>query len=177
MWNCVSRFTNMVSFIENLFIVFHSLELATQTCISNLFVIVHWFLCLVVPDKLGFNSSLLYDNQVVDSSYFVSWIAFRFNYFVFALCSQSQNEGECLAALEHLMDEFFAPTTTNERKREIESQLTNFSNQRDCWRFCVYFMRHTASQYVSMYALSTLEVRIVCFLSHWLRISLGFRLW
>jgi hypothetical protein len=36
---------------------------------------------------------------------------------------------ETLSQLERIMNEFFSPTTSNERKREIEVLLSNFSNQ------------------------------------------------
>lgn len=75
---------------------------------------------------------------------------------------QTQNENESLIALEHLMEEFFNSNTSNGRKHEIETQLSNFSNQRDSWKYCIYFFTHTSSQYVSMYALSTIEVNITC---------------
>ncbi|KAK4874303.1 hypothetical protein RN001_013663 [Aquatica leii] len=69
----------------------------------------------------------------------------------------SQTEKESLLALEHLMEEFFTHSTSNGRKHDIETQLNSFSNQRDCWKLCVYFLTHTSSQYVSMYALTTIE--------------------
>lgn len=56
------------------------------------------------------------------------------------------------------MDEFYVRNISNGRKHEIETQLNNFSNQKDAWKFCVYFITNTSSQYVSMYALSTIEV-------------------
>lgn len=58
------------------------------------------------------------------------------------------------------MNEFFAPGTSNERKREIEGVLHNFSSQRGAWKHCLYFMLHSANQYVYMYSLTTIEVRI-----------------
>ncbi|KAF5293825.1 hypothetical protein FQA39_LY03310 [Lamprigera yunnana] len=76
---------------------------------------------------------------------------------LFAQKFESQTEEESLAALEHLMEEFFTHSTSNSRKHDIEAQLNTFSNQRDCWKLCVYFLTHTSSQYVSMYALSTIE--------------------
>ena len=59
------------------------------------------------------------------------------------------------------MEEFFNPITTNNRKHDIELQLNNFSVQKDSWKFCVYFIGHTSNQYVSMYALSTIEVNFL----------------
>ncbi|XP_018332327.1 exportin-6-B isoform X2 [Agrilus planipennis] len=69
----------------------------------------------------------------------------------------TQSENDSLRALERLLDEFFNHSTSNEKKREIENQLHSFSNQRDCWKYCIYFLAHTSSQYVSMYSISTIE--------------------
>ncbi|KAK9752797.1 Exportin 1-like protein [Popillia japonica] len=69
----------------------------------------------------------------------------------------THTEYDTLVALEHLMDEFYVRNISNGRKHEIETQLNNFSNQKDAWKFCVYFITNTSSQYVSMYALSTIE--------------------
>ncbi|CAH2262819.1 jg9193 [Pararge aegeria aegeria] len=64
---------------------------------------------------------------------------------------------EALASLEMLMSEFFAPTTNNFRKREIENMLENFSNNRDSWKHCLLFLQKTQNQYVLMFILTTLE--------------------
>jgi hypothetical protein len=58
------------------------------------------------------------------------------------------------------MNEFFAPGTSNERKKEIEGVLHNFSSQRGAWKHCLNFMSHSTNQYVCMYSLTTIEVRI-----------------
>ncbi|XP_072949316.1 exportin-6-A [Epargyreus clarus] len=64
---------------------------------------------------------------------------------------------EALASLEMLMSEFFAPTTSNFRKREIESMLENFSNNRDAWNHCLLFLQKSQNEYVLMFVLTTLE--------------------
>ncbi|XP_052741534.1 exportin-6 isoform X2 [Bicyclus anynana] len=64
---------------------------------------------------------------------------------------------EALASLEMLMSEFFAPTTNNFRKREIENMLENFSNNRDSWKHCLLFLQKSQNQYVLMFILTTLE--------------------
>ncbi|XP_059052098.1 exportin-6-A [Achroia grisella] len=64
---------------------------------------------------------------------------------------------EALASLEVLMSEFFAPTTNNYRKREIEGMLENFSNRRDSWKHCLVFLQKSQNQYVLMFTLTTLE--------------------
>ncbi|XP_071962753.1 exportin-6-like isoform X2 [Antedon mediterranea] len=66
-------------------------------------------------------------------------------------------DADSLLALEGLMNEFFAPTTTNIRKREIEELLNNFSAQTGAWRHCFYFLTHSQNEYVMMYALSVFE--------------------
>lgn len=67
------------------------------------------------------------------------------------------NENESLTALEHVLEEFFSPTTTNARKHEIEAQLQSFKSTPQLWKLCLYFLRYTSSQYVTMFALSSLE--------------------
>ncbi|XP_013164460.1 PREDICTED: exportin-6 [Papilio xuthus] len=64
---------------------------------------------------------------------------------------------EALASLEMLMCEFFAPSTNNFRKREIESMLENFSNGRGSWKHCLLFLQKSQNQYVQMFILTTLE--------------------
>lgn len=64
---------------------------------------------------------------------------------------------EALAFLDGLMTEFFAPSTNNARKREIENILDTFSGQADSWRHCLYFLGHSKNQYVSMFTLTSLE--------------------
>ncbi|XP_066990340.1 exportin-6 isoform X2 [Macrobrachium rosenbergii] len=64
---------------------------------------------------------------------------------------------QSLQALEGLMNEFFGSTTTNVRKREIETILSNFGQQRGAWKQCLYYVAHTHNSYVSMYCLTTVE--------------------
>ncbi|KAI5637235.1 exportin-6 [Phthorimaea operculella] len=64
---------------------------------------------------------------------------------------------EALASLEMLMSEFFAPSTSNQRKREIETMLENFSSRRDSWKHCLLFLQKSQNQYVLMFTLTTLE--------------------
>ncbi|XP_069961289.1 exportin-6 isoform X1 [Cherax quadricarinatus] len=64
---------------------------------------------------------------------------------------------ESLRALEGLMNEFFGSLTTNPRKRDIETILGNFGQQRGAWKQCLYYVAHTHNSYVSMYCLTTLE--------------------
>lgn len=69
----------------------------------------------------------------------------------------AQKENDMLAGLEHLLDEFYSPSTTNERKRNIEQQLNEFSLQRDSWKLCINFLKHSTNPFVSMYTLYQLE--------------------
>ncbi|KAG5885493.1 Exportin-6 [Gonioctena quinquepunctata] len=66
-------------------------------------------------------------------------------------------ENGSLSALEQLMDEFFNPSTSNHRKHEIELQLNYFKSLPQLSTYCIYFITNTSSQYVKMFALSTLE--------------------
>ncbi|CAL1529210.1 unnamed protein product [Lymnaea stagnalis] len=58
------------------------------------------------------------------------------------------------------MNEFFAATTNNDRKREIESILTNFTQMSNAWEMCLYFMSNTQNEYVMMYCLNVQETLI-----------------
>ncbi|XP_071494224.1 exportin-6-like [Diadema antillarum] len=66
-------------------------------------------------------------------------------------------EESSLRALEGLMSEFFAVSTTNQRKRDIEELLNNFSAQSGSWRHCFFFLMRTRNEYVMMYCLSVFE--------------------
>jgi hypothetical protein len=55
------------------------------------------------------------------------------------------------------MNEFFSPMTDNNRKREIEQMLANFSSVETAWRDCIYFMDNSRNDYVAMFCLTTLE--------------------
>uniref|UniRef100_A0A2C9JQK7 Exportin-1/Importin-beta-like domain-containing protein n=1 Tax=Biomphalaria glabrata TaxID=6526 RepID=A0A2C9JQK7_BIOGL len=67
---------------------------------------------------------------------------------------------ESLQALEGLMNEFFAAPTDNERKREIESILNNFTQMSNAWEMCLYFMGHSHNEYVMMFCLNVQETMI-----------------
>lgn len=71
---------------------------------------------------------------------------------------QDFNENGSLVALEQLLEEFFHPNTSNLRKYEIEVHLNSFKSTPNLWHLCLYFIQNTSSQYVTMFALSTLEV-------------------
>lgn len=76
------------------------------------------------------------------------------------------NDAAALQNLEHLMTEFFSPETTNERKRTIEQSFQEFAGQINSWRPCLHFLSSTNNHYVSMFALSTLEVCVCIIGSH-----------
>ena len=66
-----------------------------------------------------------------------------------------------LAALEGLLNEFFATQTSNERKREIEQVLTHFGEQTNSWHLCLGFLvANKDNHFVSMFVLTTLETII-----------------
>uniref|UniRef100_H2Y847 Importin N-terminal domain-containing protein n=1 Tax=Ciona savignyi TaxID=51511 RepID=H2Y847_CIOSA len=64
---------------------------------------------------------------------------------------------EMLVGLERIMTEFFHPSTSNKRKREIEEQLNKFGNQNGAWKHCLEIFTKTNNEYVMMYCLSVLE--------------------
>ena len=66
-----------------------------------------------------------------------------------------------LAALEALLNEFFAGQTSNDRKREIEQVLAHFGEQTNAWHQCLGFLAATKdNHFVSMFVLTTLETII-----------------
>lgn len=73
---------------------------------------------------------------------------------------QEQNDGGAMAVLERLLEEFFAPTTGNARKQEIEAQLGQVRGQPQFGKFCLYVVANSGSQFATMFALSCLEVRL-----------------
>ena len=62
-----------------------------------------------------------------------------------------------LQALDGLLTEFFAPSTRNERKREIEALLNDFGAQKDSWKLGFYFLANTTNEYVMMYSMTVIE--------------------
>lgn len=66
------------------------------------------------------------------------------------------SDSASLQSLEQFMNEFFT-TTSNERKREIENLLHDFSQQIGAWRSCAYILNHSTNNYVLMYSLSVFE--------------------
>ena len=43
----------------------------------------------------------------------------------------------------------------------VEDLLNNFSQQRDSWKHCLFFMANTQNEYVMMYCLTVMEVGFV----------------
>ncbi|CAG2164605.1 unnamed protein product [Oppiella nova] len=66
-----------------------------------------------------------------------------------------------LRSLEALMNEFFHSSTTNDRKREIEVILNEFSKRDNSWDECLQYLSQTDNEYTLMYCLSVLENVIV----------------
>ena len=71
--------------------------------------------------------------------------------------SSTPDAAASLQALEALLTEFFAPSTRNERKREIEALLNDFGAQRDSWKQGFYFLANTNNEYVMMYSMTVIE--------------------
>ena len=69
------------------------------------------------------------------------------------------SSADLLAQLEQVMTEFFAPTTSNERKHQIETQLNTVWTQPDAWTHVLYCIRHTSNNYSFMSCITALEVR------------------
>ncbi|KAL1498173.1 hypothetical protein ABEB36_009014 [Hypothenemus hampei] len=67
------------------------------------------------------------------------------------------DEENSLVAVESLLEEFFKPDTSNYRKHEIEAQLSAINTVPHLGKLCLYFITHTSSHYVTMFALQTLE--------------------
>ncbi|XP_005096518.1 exportin-6 [Aplysia californica] len=67
------------------------------------------------------------------------------------------NLEESLQGLTALMNEFFAPQTGNERKREIETTLNEFTQMSNAWEMCLFFMANTQNEYVQMFCLNVIE--------------------
>ncbi|CAG7826253.1 unnamed protein product [Allacma fusca] len=59
--------------------------------------------------------------------------------------------------LEACVSEFFAPTTSNDRKRQIEVMLDSFSKQVGAWKQALYFLSTSSNQYVVMFCLGVIE--------------------
>lgn len=67
------------------------------------------------------------------------------------------NRSENLQGLENLLSEFFSPTASNERKREIEKMLESFLQQEEAWKECLFFLGKSSNPYVCMFSLTSLE--------------------
>ena len=66
-----------------------------------------------------------------------------------------------LGALEALLNEFFAPVTTNARKQVIEGLLEQFVCQPAASGAFLSYLTSSANPYVCMFSLTSLEVRTV----------------
>ncbi|WAQ95777.1 XPO6-like protein, partial [Mya arenaria] len=75
---------------------------------------------------------------------------------LFLLTCQAE-DATSLHSLETLMSEFFSTAASNERKRQIEELLNKFSQTRDCWKQCLFFLSNTNNEFVMMYILTVLE--------------------
>ncbi|KAH9528343.1 Exportin-6 [Dermatophagoides farinae] len=64
---------------------------------------------------------------------------------------------ESLLRLESLINEFFLPITGNERKRQIEQSLAEFSNTSNSWQISFIYFERTSNEYTKMYCLTVIE--------------------
>lgn len=64
------------------------------------------------------------------------------------------NDSDTLISLKQLLEEFYGIGTSNVRKREIETLLSDFGRQRHAWKQCFYFMSHSDNQYIWMFCLT-----------------------
>lgn len=62
-----------------------------------------------------------------------------------------------LPQLENLLNEFFLLTTTNDRKREIETMLSEFSATPNSWQTSFVYLQQTENEYTKMYCLTVME--------------------
>lgn len=66
-----------------------------------------------------------------------------------------------LVLVDSLLNEFYASTTPNNRKREIESNLIAFKNQSDAWKTCLSVVSNASTfeqnQFLWFFCTSTLE--------------------
>ncbi|XP_017480179.1 PREDICTED: exportin-6-like [Rhagoletis zephyria] len=67
---------------------------------------------------------------------------------------------ETLSRLESLMNEFFYPNTSNERKRQIESILSEFSSMPNSWQASFLYFELSSNEYTQMFCLTVIETFI-----------------
>lgn len=65
-----------------------------------------------------------------------------------------------LSRLEDLLNEFFFPSTDNDRKRQIESILSDFSSLPNSWQMSFLYFERTNSEYTKMFCLTVIETFI-----------------
>lgn len=71
-----------------------------------------------------------------------------------------QFDPQSLASLESLINEFFVSITSNERKRQIEIILTEFSNAPNSWQMSFLYFERTTNEYTRMFCLTVIETFI-----------------
>lgn len=67
---------------------------------------------------------------------------------------------ETLSRLESLMNEFFYPNTSNERKRQIETILSEFSSMQNSWQASFLYFELSNNEYTKMFCLTVIETFI-----------------
>lgn len=62
--------------------------------------------------------------------------------------------------MEHLLNEFNYPSTTNSRKHEIEKQLIEFQNNSNAWTQCLHQLSNVTNPFFWFFNASTIETTI-----------------
>ncbi|GBP60031.1 Exportin-6-B [Eumeta japonica] len=114
-----------------------------------------WLLLRSNAPRSTTHERLIEQAGIVTSDLAPEYANFSCSVFIFQI---KMDIHETLASLEILMSEFFAVSTSNLRKREIETMLENFSNRHDAWKHCLLFLQKSHNQYVLMFSLTTLEL-------------------
>lgn len=70
-----------------------------------------------------------------------------------------------MSVIEELINEFYAPNTTNNRKHDIETQLETFKQDNSSWKHCLCNLTHNNHIYVWMYGINIIEVILFKILS------------
>lgn len=77
------------------------------------------------------------------------------------ICRESIPLDNQLARLDSLCTELFNPSTSNEKKKQVEHDLSCFPYLHDPWFNVFYYFQRSNNDYTKMYCLSILERKIV----------------
>lgn len=73
------------------------------------------------------------------------------------------NEGDSIAKLEAILNEFYHQSTSNFRKKEIERDLKIFQENDQSWNFVIHHLGSSGlnNQYLWFFSVSTIEVSMM----------------